>query len=234
MTDTYYETDALLRQYLDFHYRSGHPDYLPHHSLRKGLLEYPGRCAEKLISHSVRFQNALDLGCAVGGSSFHLAASFDSVIGIDFSHTFIQAAKKLSENGEFRLSETLYHPPSEPRKSEPEFKTGDAGNLPENLGKFDAILMANLLCRLPDPEKCLKSLKNVTESNSVMLFTTPCSWDEAFTPREKWLWPTLEGLHTHLNSWCDCIEVTNMPFLLKDHDRRAQFTVAQASVWKVA
>lgn len=36
---------------------------------------------------------AIDVGCAVGGASFELARSFDRVIGIDYSHAFVNAAK---------------------------------------------------------------------------------------------------------------------------------------------
>lgn len=36
---------------------------------------------------------ALDLGCAVGGSSFALARAFQSVVGVDSSDHFIKAAQ---------------------------------------------------------------------------------------------------------------------------------------------
>lgn len=227
-----YETDALLRQYLDFHYRSGDPDYLPHHPLPDGVLDYPRRCAEVLIEHCETRGHALDLGCAVGGASFELATAFDAVTGIDFSNAFVRAATGLARGGAFRTSEREYHPPSEPRKCVPAFQVGDACDPSPGLGPFDAALLANLMCRLPDPAACLKGLLKIMKPGGVIVITTPCSWDEAYTPREKWLQPTLEGLHEHLDPWCDCLEVDNLPFVLRDHERRAQFTVAQASVWR--
>ncbi|MDA3872867.1 MAG: methyltransferase [Kiritimatiellae bacterium] len=232
MTDSY-ESEALLGQYLDFHYRSTDPDYLPHHPLPVGVLEYPRRCAEVLLKSSTRFERALDLGCAVGGSSFALATRFEEVVGIDFSHAFIDATLQLADTGRFRHSETVYTLPSDIRKCAPSFMRGDACNLQEDLGEFDAILMANLLCRLPDPARCLNGLRRHTRSGSLLFFTTPCSWDETFTPRDNWLWPTLEGLHSHLDPWCECLDVFDMPFVLRDHPRRAQFTIAQASLWRV-
>lgn len=42
---------------------------------------------------------ALDIGCAVGRSTFELAKKFNQVIGIDFSHGFINAANKLKTYG---------------------------------------------------------------------------------------------------------------------------------------
>jgi putative 4-mercaptohistidine N1-methyltranferase len=232
LTDLY-ETSPLLQQYLDFHFRGGDSDYLPHHPLPEGVLAYPERCAEKVIQHSTRTALALDLGCAVGGSTFALAKSFDDVVGIDFSTSFIDTASHLADKGVFRLSEEEYRLSSGVRKNRVTFQQGDACHLPEHLGTFDAILMANLLCRLPDPAACLDGLKSKTTSGSVLVFMTPCSWDEAYTPREKWLWPTEEALHEHLDPWCDCLETSDMPFVLRDHERRAQFTVALCTVWRV-
>lgn len=232
MTNSY-ETEPLLRQYLDFHFRTGTSDYLPHHPLPEGVLAYPGRCAEKVMQHTLRTGSALDLGCAVGGSTFALSEKFDKIVGIDFSHAFINAATELAQTGTFRTSEDCYELPSEHRKNRVRFQQGDACDLPEDLGTFDAILMANLICRLPDPAACLKGLRKHTTSGSILVFMTPCSWDENFTPREKWLWPTEEGLHEHLDPWCECLETSNMPFVLRDHERRAQFTVALCTVWKV-
>ena len=42
---------------------------------------------------------ALDIGCSVGRSSFELARSFDNVIGIDFSHAFIDRCNELKHKG---------------------------------------------------------------------------------------------------------------------------------------
>lgn len=228
-----YESGVLLRQYLDFHYRGETPDYLPHHPLPPGVLAYPRRCADKLTRAATRFDRALDLGCAVGGGTFVLSRSFQEVVGIDFARRFIDAAQMLAREGLFRSSEDTWHLPSEVRKCVPQFLQGDACALPNSPGRFDAILLANLLCRLPDPAACLQGLRKLTAPGSVILITTPCSWDDGYTPPEKQLRPTLEGLHQLLDPWCDCLEVTEMPFVLRDHVRRAQFTVAQASTWRV-
>lgn len=228
-----YESPELLQQYLDFHFRSHEADYLPFHEFPEEWREYPSRCAEVLLEYTGGGGRALDLGCAVGGSSFALAADFEEVIGIDFSHAFVDTAAELASAGHFRLSEQTYTLTSEPRKCTPSFQQGDACSLSPDLGIFDGILMANLLCRLPDPEACLQGLKSHTEPGSILVFTTPCSWDEQFTPREKWLDPMMDGLHLHLDSWCTLEEEDNIPFILKDHQRRAQYTVALLSVWRV-
>ena len=53
----------------------------PNHGLR-----FPQRVAELLLSlNHVRTNNrAIDIGCAVGGSSFELAKSFDHVEAFDY------------------------------------------------------------------------------------------------------------------------------------------------------
>ena len=42
---------------------------------------------------------ALDIGCAVGRSSFELAREFEEVVGIDFSQSFIDTCNQLKEDG---------------------------------------------------------------------------------------------------------------------------------------
>ena len=42
---------------------------------------------------------ALDVGCAVGRSSFELARSFDEVVGIDFSSAFVARCNEMKYAG---------------------------------------------------------------------------------------------------------------------------------------
>ena len=43
---------------------------------------------------------ALDIGCAVGRSTFEMATHFESVLGIDFSQAFVDRCKELKECGQ--------------------------------------------------------------------------------------------------------------------------------------
>lgn len=43
---------------------------------------------------------ALDIGCAVGRSSFELAREFQEVIGIDYSQSFVDACEHIRDLGE--------------------------------------------------------------------------------------------------------------------------------------
>ncbi len=78
---------------------------------------FPARCAELVAKHAPASadgapRRALDVGCAVGGASFELARSFDSVVGLDFSHAFIHAAKRLQARAQRGWRHT--HPASAP------------------------------------------------------------------------------------------------------------------------
>ncbi|PDH28827.1 MAG: methyltransferase type 12, partial [Puniceicoccaceae bacterium MED-G30] len=100
MSNNPYESDELLQQYLVFHYAR------PEEQLtQKGgpaeALDFPKRCAlDGLSLESIPNRGrALDLGCAVGRSTFELARSFGEVVGIDYSHAFIDSANVLKDQG---------------------------------------------------------------------------------------------------------------------------------------
>jgi len=42
----------------------------------------------------------LDIGCAVGRSTFELATQFENVLGIDFSQAFVDRCNELKECGQ--------------------------------------------------------------------------------------------------------------------------------------
>jgi SAM-dependent methyltransferase len=48
---------------------------------------------------------------------------------------------------------------------------GDACALPAGLGTFDAVLAANLLCRVPDPQACLAGIADALNPGGVLVLT---------------------------------------------------------------
>ena len=95
-----YDTDELVNQYLLFHF--GSQAEQQDEALAKRI-EFPSvvnlidRTVELMNQFAPRRVKALDLGCAVGRSTFELARTFDSVVGLDYSDAFIDAAEHLRQ-----------------------------------------------------------------------------------------------------------------------------------------
>ena len=241
-----YESEELLNQYLLFHYGS-EQDQLPWDFGPSHALNFPARCISEGVDASrlMPCERALDVGCSVGRSSFELARKFVDVIGIDYSHTFINAANALLQRGTIScltretglIAKTvILKAPAEPAGSL-QFIQGDAQDLPGNLGQFDFVLAANLLCRLAHPHKFLERLPGLVRAGGQLLITTPNTWLEEFTAREYWLGATpdtgtpLEALRKSLQATFVLDKVWDMPFLIREHHRKFQWSVAQASRW---
>lgn len=241
-----YESDELVEQYLLFHYGESE-DILPWQFGPYDALGFPQRCVQEGLAGIVLpgKQRALDLGCAVGRSSFELARTFDEVIGVDFSAAFIAAATALSAQGtmEIGITETgvlrRRIKVSAPHVAVDglHFEVGDAQQLRVDLGSFDYVLAANLLCRLQRPQALLARMADLVVQGGCLVITTPNTWLEAFTAREFWLAGTpetaepLEALRSALEP-AFCLERTwDMPFLIREHRRKFQWSVAQATRW---
>jgi len=236
-----YETDKLLGEYLLFHYGSAAeiaaPPGVEH------ALDYAVRCAGDCAG-----ERALDIGCAVGRSTFELARSCASVVGIDFSHRFIEAAETIRRDGALsyhRTDEGALTTPLVARRpgvdpARVSFEVGDAMELRSDLGEFDIVLAANLIDRLADPTRFLERLPSLVKPGGQLVITSPYTWLDEFTPREKWLGgferdgmrvPTLAGLRSILDEHFDLVAVKDLPFLIREHARKFQLSAAQASTW---
>lgn len=233
-----YETKRYVDEYLLFHF--GKP---------KQILKWPQGPAEALdfpvrtVGHfsEGKVQRSLDVGCAVGRSAFELSRSSEEVIGIDFSQAFIDAANRvgsgeriwvdrLEEAGEVEQVEIGISGGVHPERVR--FETGDAMNLRASLGVFDRVHAANLVCRLPEPRKFLRSLANLVGPGGELVLATPCTWLEEFTSKENW--PegrTLDWLKKELVEDFELIEVADEPFLIRETARKFQWTVSMVTKW---
>ena len=265
--DNVYETQALVDMYLGMHFSScsGKKENIPymmeHDHAPSNTLRFPQRVAELVVSldKDSEKKRALDLGCAVGGTSFELARHYDEIVGIDFSQAFIDAANTMKVNhntpvhfnipmeGSLSARVEACHESSitPEHKEKITFLQGDACNLDEQqLGQFDVVALANLLCRLPEPLKCLDSLERMVKPNGLVVMTTPFSWLEEFTDRSKWL----GGFHSPIDrspvrgedSLLRAMEARGFervhkkpfPLTIREHARKYQYIVADASAWK--
>jgi putative 4-mercaptohistidine N1-methyltranferase len=203
---------------------------------------------------------ALDIGCAVGRSSFELAkglpgqAGFKSVVGVDFSARFINLADELIREGIVRYALTDEGELQSFREISLEklglldsaekvsFWQGDACNLKETYRDFDLVLAANLIDRLYDPAKFLDEIGQRIVPGGVLVLTSPYTWLEEHTPKQQWLggfkrdgerYTTLDALHAQLSrDFVPLGEPRDVPFVIRETARKFQHTVAQLTCWE--
>ncbi len=237
-----YETRRLLDEYLLFHY--GTPEQvLPWPNGPRDALGFPVRTVMELIDlpRTPCEAVALDLGCAVGRSSFELATFGVKVLGIDYSQSFVDAAAALArdgrmdyeraDEGEARTPLTALVPP-QLRRERVSFEQGDAMNLRADLGDYDIVHAANLLCRLTEPMKLIERLPSLVRTGGQLLLTTPCTWLEEFTPRGNWpRGSTRDWLTSLLEPHFELAKVCDMPFLIREHARKFQWSMALGMRW---
>ena len=251
MTVNPYETDALLAQYLLFHYGC-HGDQLPWQQGPTDALEYPTRTVTALLDDSRLGSDsrALDLGCAVGRSSFELARYCGEVLGIDYSQRFVDAAEMLRKRGSipYRFpvegsieEEAVAVLPQAIEVERVSFQQGDACALDSKLSSFDVVHMANLIDRLPDPMLCLQRLPALVKPGGQLLITSPFTWLEEYTPTEKWLGGRTDMSAAPLGTEAALCEIlapdftldfrTDLPFVIREHARKYQWSMAFGGRW---
>lgn len=308
--DNVYETSTSLDQYLGLHYPSsgraeGVPSILPHADAPSHGLGFPQRVA-RLLVHLVTtvaptpagaasggnavggndgptLGRALDVGCAVGGSSFDLARVFERVDAFDYSASFIDAANRMKSmervtfrvpvEGDICREVVAVHdegvtPDVAARVN---FFVGDACRMKEitvpaggddeegvrvpplldSVRGYDGIIMSNLLCRVPDPMACLEALPLLVRPGSVVVILTPFTWLEEFTPRERWLGGYYEKTGTDGDAPQEAarfsrdrlqhemtrlgfgkIHEEQMPLLIREHQRKYQYCISEATGWR--
>jgi len=243
-----YETTRAVDEYLQFHYASN-AELMPYKAdvAPTAALDFPRRCADMALAAAGR-SRALDVGCSVGGMSFHLASNFDNVIGTDFSHAFIDMAQEMQKTGshdyvakiEAAITETRTAKvsPSDVNRSRLHFEQGDACALRADIGTFDAVLAANLLCRLPEPVAFLDRIPSLLNPGGVLVLVSPYSWLSEYTAQEKWLggredgklsFETVSELLTARGM--KLVERRDMPFIIREHARKFQWGCSDGTVW---
>lgn len=242
MSDAY-ESNKLLAEYLLFHYGRDEEVLPPEGAWPAGMKDALG-FALRTVSHfsGGQVKRSLDLGCAVGRSSFELARSSDEVLGIDFSSRFIWAAGTLASGGGIpyeRLEEghvTTNIEAKAPDDIELErvrFAEGDAMNLAADLGQFDRVHAANLICRLPEPLKLLSRLPDLLVPGGELVLATPATWLEDFTPSGNWpKGRTRDWLVEQLGDAFELTKELDEPFLIRETARKFQWSRSLVTVWK--
>lgn len=238
-----YETPRLVAEYLLFHYGRDE-DILPWNFGPASALGFPRRSVSELIDHASlsASSRALDLGCAVGRSCYELAQHAREVIGIDFSQAFIDCAERIrrGEAVPYRRHDEAEQTtpltatrPDDDAAERIAFEQGDAMHLREDLGAFDLVHAANLLCRLTEPGLLLDRLPDLVKPGGQLLLATPCTWLAEFTPPEHWpRGRTRDWLRERLGSHFELELERDLPFLIREHARKFQWSVALGTRWR--
>jgi ubiquinone/menaquinone biosynthesis C-methylase UbiE len=102
-------------------------------------------------------RNVLDIGCGDGALSYLIAKDGWRVTGIDYSGTGLGLATDI-----FRE-----------RNACASFVRGDSCSLPVKDGSFDAVVAADIIEHLADPERLLKEINRVLKKGGTAVVTTP-------------------------------------------------------------
>jgi 5-histidylcysteine sulfoxide synthase/putative 4-mercaptohistidine N1-methyltranferase len=239
-----YQTSEMLNRYMLMHWGADEEIYdaVLYKDHYPRAVRLPLACAGLVWRFSKSFGRALDLGCAVGRSSFEMTRDFGEVVGVDYSPEFIRAAQALQDKGELdywrkdqgNKGVTLTaRVDSAIDRSRLSFEQGDACRLAPHLHGFDAVLMANVLCRLDDPQACLRRMQGsqaLVKDGGVLVMTTPFSWLEKYTPPSRWI--NGVGDIASILTEFECIHEEDLPFLIREHRRKFAYIITHASVWR--
>jgi putative 4-mercaptohistidine N1-methyltranferase len=245
-----YESSRAVSEYIQFHF--GEPtDLMPYSFGPKDALNFPQRTADICKKYAGKQSSVLDIGCAVGGASFELSKHFDRVVGIDFSQHFVDAAITMKDTktlhyemlkqGNIFLKKTAILP-ADIDVSKVSFLVGDACNLDAGLGSFDVIHASNLLCRLPNPRKFLDDIPRFLNPGGVLVLVSPYSWLEEYTSKEHWIGAAVDAGGVVKESYAEVegilsknfsmLDEMNVPFLIREHERKFQYGVSDCMIWR--
>ena len=244
--EPYYESDAGMAEYAEFHYGESY----------FGVSNFPQALADMALAAMAgrECRRALDLGCASGRASFELAKAFAQVDGVDYSKAFVEQCQRMAEQGclryerreegelvsrqERRLEDLgLAATPERVR-----FSQGDACQLADSLRDYDLVLAANLIDRLYQPRLFLQAMQERIRPGGVLLIASPYTWLEQYTDRAHWLGgyrdserevSTLEGLTAGLHpAFRPLGPARDVAFVIRETRRKYQHSLSQVTLWE--
>lgn len=240
-----YESQRAVSEYVQFHFGNV-KDVFPYENMDEKVLNFIPRSVKDTIQlyhqehpKSTKILNSLDIGCAVGRATFEFS-QYTNVLGMDYSKSFIDAAKKMQQVGEMKYSMQMEGDvfaekiATLPCKSAHaiDFQVGDAcalGNFED--AKFDIVFASNLLCRLPSPMQFLNALPNIVQTGGIVALISPYSWLEEYTAKQDWLststLTSFEKIQQVMQTnGFTLLHQQDYPFLIREHARKFQYGVS--------
>ena len=105
----------------------------------------------QLIKKKIRGKEVLELACGPGNLSMMIASAAKQLTATDYAERMIAQAKK--KDNPFHIV----------------FEQADAMNLPYEDGSFDAVVIANALHIVPEPEKVLEEIRRVLRPDGILI-----------------------------------------------------------------
>ncbi len=236
----YYEKDEIVSQYCEFHFGD---EYF-------GVKNFPLKIAEIANKYAINRSKALDIGCSVGRASFELTKTFDKVIGVDFSQSFVDTANRLKDEKVLKFDKKIEGDIKEPKSfelvdidtSKVSFEQGDACDLDDELEGFDLVIAINLIDRLHTPKKFLEDIRSRLNKDGILIIASPYTWMDEYVKKENWLGGKIEDgkeiytIDTIKEVLSDDYELLDEPFdvefVIQEHVRKYQHTFSKFCVWK--
>ncbi len=138
----------------------------------------------------------LDLGCAVGRTTFELAARTGRrALGVDLNVAMLRVAQKVTRRGVARYPRRRVGVVFDrrelaadlPGRERADFWAADAGELPLPDGRAALVASLNVIDCVASPRDALVELARVLAPGGLALVTTPYDWSPGATPFEQWL-----------------------------------------------
>jgi len=242
----YYENDTTLAQYLEFHFGERW----------HGEANFPKALADAAMSamDGRPLERALDIGCAVGRTSFELARHFRHVDGIDFSNAFVNKCQEVARDKRVRYArpeegelvsfqdQTLASLGLEEAADRVAFHQGDACDLNPEFTGYDLVLAGNLIDRLYQPSLFLTRIHERINELGLLVIASPYTWLEEYTPKEHWVggfkkngedFSTFDGLKEILAPHFRLLfEPWSLPFVIRETRNKFQYSFSELTVWE--
>lgn len=138
----------------------------------------------------------LDLGCAVGRTTFELAQTGRPVVGVDLGYAMLRLAARTLRQRRVRYPRRRVGLVYDRRdfvfqylvnEKDLDFWACDALALPFPPGTFAAVVGLNVLDCVQSPHDLLAALPRLLAPGGKAILSTPYDWSPAATPVEAWL-----------------------------------------------
>lgn len=157
-----------------------------------------GRCLHVGLQQVDRRLDApiLDIGCAVGRSSFELAdTSSQLVLGIDTNISMLRLAQRILTHGKVsypRRRIGIVYDRREfavdfPAMAQVDFWAASGLSLPFRSGTFGLIVGLQVLDSVSSPHELLRAIASALQAGGSAVLATPYDWSPAATPIEAWI-----------------------------------------------